>query len=484
MTAKILVVDDSITIQKIVAMAFENEDASVEGIGNGDEALARLKTFQPDIVLADVEMPGLNGFELSREIKESSKLNSIPVLLLASDFEEFDENLFRASLADDHITKPFKSEDLVRKVRELLDGGSLAVAEEETEEVIELSSTDRVDEDVVIDLSEDQLMDSLEGVSSEEEEVDLDLPHNHELTGLNDEEDGEQEEFAADDEDEKVFPARPPEEDLPIEVAITVDDQAEMEIADQEESLDALLMKVEELSRKSEEILDNGSPEELSRMEAIDAMLKEVSALKDESCFVSAEDGNNIRETTDSQLSPDPAESEAVLAETDFVSEENAEALEAAFDEITNGKKVPPIATEPPEHQESIGQEDAVATEPENLNGDFATPSLSTEHENPLPNLKEESSPAKGKIMSPDASEENLKKNGELQSSPEEQLSPLAETEVRRILQQTLTSLIEKEISGLSEKIIQTVEENVRKITPGIAKEIIQKEIDKIKTDG
>ncbi len=484
MTAKILVVDDSITIQKIVAMAFENEDASVEGIGNGDEALARLKTFQPDIVLADVEMPGLNGFELSREIKESSKLNSIPVLLLASDFEEFDENLFRASLADDHITKPFKSEDLVRKVRELLDGGSLAVAEEETEEVIELSSTDRVDEDVVIDLSEDQLMDSLEGVSSEEDEVDLDLPHNHELTGLDDEEDGEQEKFAAGDEDEKVFPARPPEEDLPVEVAITVDDQAEMEIADQEESLDALLMKVEELSRKSEEILDNGSPEELSRMEAIDAMLKEVSALKDESCFVSAEDGNNIRETTDSQLSPDPAESEAVLAETDFVSEENAEALEAAFDEITNGKKVPPIATEPPEHQESICQEDAVATEPENLNGDFATPSLSTEHENPSPNLKEEPSPAKGKIMSPDASEENLKKNGELQSSPEEQLSPLAETEVRRILQQTLTSLIEKEISGLSEKIIQTVEENVRKITPGIAKEIIQKEIDKIKTDG
>ena len=483
MTAKILVVDDSITIQKIVAMAFENEDASVEGIGNGDEALARLKTFQHDIVLADVEMPGLNGFELSREIKESSKLNSIPVLLLASDFEEFDENLFRASLADDHITKPFKSEDLVRKVRELLDGGALAVAEEETEEVIELSSTDRVDEDVVIDLSEDQLMDSLEGVSSEEEEVDLDLPHNHELTGPDDKEDGEQDELAAGDEDEKVFPGRPPEEDLPVEVAITVDDQAEMEIADQEESLDALLIKVEELSRKSEEILDNGSPEELSRMEAIDAMLKEVSALKDESCFVAAEDGNNIRETTDSQLSPDPAESEAVLAEVD-VSEENAEALEAAFDEITNGKKVPASATEPSEHQESICQEDPVATEPENLIGDFATPALSTEHENPLPNLKEEPSPAKEKITAPDASEENIKKDGELQLPPEEQLRPLAETEVRRILQQTLTSLIEKEISGLSEKIIQTVEENVRKITPGIAKEIIQKEIDKIKTDG
>jgi len=65
---------------------------------------------------------------------------------------------------------------------------------------------------------------------------------------------------------------------------------------------------------------------------------------------------------------------------------------------------------------------------------------------------------------------------------PEGQLSQLVETEVRKIIQQTLTSLIEQEISGLSGKIIQTIEENVRKITPGIAKEIIQKEIDAIKT--
>ena len=466
MTAKILVVDDSITIQKIVAMAFENEDASVEGIGNGDEAWARLKKFHPDIVLADVDMPGLNGFELSREIKESSELNSIPVLLLASDFEEFDENLFRASLADDHITKPFKSEDLVQKVRELLDGGSPTVADEETEDVIELSSTDRLDEDVVIDLGMGQLMDS--GVSSDEEEVvmDLALPHNHELTGLDEEVDGAQDEFAAEDEEEKVFTDPMPDEDLPGEVVAAADDQAEMEMTDQEESLDALLMKVEELSRKSEEISGNGSPEELSRMEAIDAMLTEVSALKDESCLVAPEDENNFSETTDSQLSHDPAESEAVLAEVDYVSEENAGALETAFDEITNGKKYP-----------------AVATGPENLIGDFATPSLSTAHENPLPNLEEEPSPSKEKIMATDSSEESIKKTGELPSPPEGQLSPLVETEVRRILQQTLTSLIEQEISGLSEKIIQTVEENVRKITPGIAKAIIEKEIDKIKAD-
>ena len=93
MTSKILVADDSITIQKIVAMAFENEDATVEGVSNGKDAFDKLKKFKPDIVLADVEMPGLNGFELSRKIKESAELSSISVLLLASDFEEFEEDL-------------------------------------------------------------------------------------------------------------------------------------------------------------------------------------------------------------------------------------------------------------------------------------------------------------------------------------------------------------------------------------------------------
>jgi len=122
MTSKILVADDSITIQKIVAMAFENEDTVVEGIGNGKEAFSRLSEFQPDIVLADVDMPGINGFELSKKIKESPEFGSIPVLLLASDFEVFNNDLFLDSRADDHITKPFKSEEIIKMVKSRLQG--------------------------------------------------------------------------------------------------------------------------------------------------------------------------------------------------------------------------------------------------------------------------------------------------------------------------------------------------------------------------
>ena len=127
MTSKILVADDSITIQKIVAMAFEHEDTVVEGASNGKDAYNRLAEFRPDIVLADVDMPGINGFDLSKKIKDSPEFSGIPVLLLASDFDEFNNDLFRDSRADDHISKPFKSEEIIEKVKARLQAVSAPV---------------------------------------------------------------------------------------------------------------------------------------------------------------------------------------------------------------------------------------------------------------------------------------------------------------------------------------------------------------------
>ncbi|MDE0849195.1 MAG: response regulator, partial [Nitrospinaceae bacterium] len=132
MTSRLLVADDSSTIQKIVSMAFEIEDVEVEGIGNGQEAFDRISKFNPDIVLADVDMPGLDGFELSAKIKESPETSAIKVLLLASDFEEFDEQRYQECGADNHISKPFKSDDIVAMVKSLLgtsDEGSVELTD-------------------------------------------------------------------------------------------------------------------------------------------------------------------------------------------------------------------------------------------------------------------------------------------------------------------------------------------------------------------
>lgn len=118
MKSKVLVADDSASIQKIILMAFEKENVEIQGIENGQAAFELLDSFQPDIVLADTKMPGFDGYELSRRIKESNP--NIPVILLESDFDDFDEARFKISKADDHIAKPFKSDDIVQKVKALL----------------------------------------------------------------------------------------------------------------------------------------------------------------------------------------------------------------------------------------------------------------------------------------------------------------------------------------------------------------------------
>ncbi len=125
-----MIVDDSVTIQKIVAMAFENENMVVQGASNGKEALEKLKDFHPDIIITDVDMPGIDGFEVSRKIRELEALKTVPILLLTSDFEEFNETLFKRSLANDHLSKPFKSEKIVEKVHELLGSHSTNEADQ------------------------------------------------------------------------------------------------------------------------------------------------------------------------------------------------------------------------------------------------------------------------------------------------------------------------------------------------------------------
>ena len=162
MTSRLLVADDSITIQKIMSMAFEIEDVEVEGIGNGQEAFDRISQFNPDIVLADVDMPGLDGFELSAKIKESPETSSIKVLLLASDFEEFDEQRYQNCGADNHISKPFKSDDIVAMVKSLLQTSS------GDEGAVMLSGADLVEEEPQEEEpSLEELLEAVEKLSTE-----------------------------------------------------------------------------------------------------------------------------------------------------------------------------------------------------------------------------------------------------------------------------------------------------------------------------
>ncbi|MBI5749861.1 MAG: response regulator [Nitrospinae bacterium] len=119
MSIKLLFADDSVTIQKVVELAFESEDVEVTTVSSGDKVIEKLTESMPDIIIADVVMPGMNGIELCERLKKDENYSNIPVLLLRNEFDEFDADVLLKTGADDCITKPFKSEELVKKIKEL-----------------------------------------------------------------------------------------------------------------------------------------------------------------------------------------------------------------------------------------------------------------------------------------------------------------------------------------------------------------------------
>jgi CheY-like chemotaxis protein len=120
MAKKLLLADDSVTIQKVVGISFANEDVEILTVDNGDDALAQAREHCPDVVLADVVMPGKNGYEVCETLKADPALAHVPVLLLTGTFEAFDEERAQQAQADGHITKPFEAQALVDRVNELL----------------------------------------------------------------------------------------------------------------------------------------------------------------------------------------------------------------------------------------------------------------------------------------------------------------------------------------------------------------------------
>ena len=97
MPRTLLLADDSVVIQKLVGLSFANEDIEIVSVDNGDDAVAQAQVCRPDVVLADVVMPGLSGYEVCAAIRGNSDLHDIPVLLLTGTFEAFDENRARES---------------------------------------------------------------------------------------------------------------------------------------------------------------------------------------------------------------------------------------------------------------------------------------------------------------------------------------------------------------------------------------------------
>ncbi len=119
----LLLADDSLTIQRVIELTFADEDVEVVAVGDGDQAIARMEASPPDIVLADIGMPGKNGYEVAQYVKQSPRLAHIPVVLLTGAFEPVDQARATAAGCEGVLAKPFEPHLVIGRVKELLAKG-------------------------------------------------------------------------------------------------------------------------------------------------------------------------------------------------------------------------------------------------------------------------------------------------------------------------------------------------------------------------
>src|SRR3954468_2917424 len=145
MAKKILLADDSITIQKVVELTFSDGDYEVTAVNNGAKAIQKLADMRPDIILSDIIMPEKNGYEVCEYVKSHPELRNLPVVLLTGTFEPFDPDRAEKAGCDAVVTKPFESQSLIHKVEELISASKAAAAQAVSEAptaTIPLSTTE------------------------------------------------------------------------------------------------------------------------------------------------------------------------------------------------------------------------------------------------------------------------------------------------------------------------------------------------------
>ena len=463
MASKLLVADASITIQKIIAIAFENEDIEVEGVGDGKEAFDRIAIFNPNIVLADVDMPGLNGFELSAKIKESPETNDIKVLLLASDFEGFDEQRYQTCGANNHISKPFKSDDIVKMVKSLLDGSfcddDVAVSEADLEaNPVELELTgSKITEQPEDDMEgTSEFLGGLTTVSAPQEQPSLEelldsvkklSTDGMETSGLEDEEE-------------------PSEDGTPA-------------VMDRDLELSELLQEPHE----SEEELQASSTSSESDDDIIDQMIRGVEELKESAQPPDLDiEEAEVFSGFGSDKPEDYVEGPEIFAEVRPGKMDNMDDLNSTFQELAMGSSTGQTNQEekPPELS-SLG---GIVPEPEDLLELIAPGTFSEVGRRPVtPEDIKENLDYISRFSDQDGGLDAFDwrpKDGGYQAGDDRFSKAIAE-EVKQVLKRALGTSLEQEFFGLSEVILKTIREVVREVTPEITRRMIREEIEKIK---
>lgn len=158
MTPRILVVDDDPAINEMLTIVLEAEGFATESVTDGAEAVAAFHSTDPDLILLDLMLPGMNGVDICREIRKES---AVPIVMLTAKTDTVDVVLGLESGADDYITKPFKPKELVARIR-----ARLRRNDEEDSEILHIG-------DLVVDVPQHMVTRGGEEISLTPLEFDL-----------------------------------------------------------------------------------------------------------------------------------------------------------------------------------------------------------------------------------------------------------------------------------------------------------------------
>lgn len=114
---KILIVDDDENIAELISLYLNKECFDTETVGDGEAALKLFPVYKPDLVLLDLMLPGMDGYEVCQNLRRES---NVPIIMLSAKGEVFDKVLGLKLGADDYIQKPFDSNEMVARVRAVL----------------------------------------------------------------------------------------------------------------------------------------------------------------------------------------------------------------------------------------------------------------------------------------------------------------------------------------------------------------------------
>ena len=117
LSSKVLVVDDEVHIVELARLYLTREGYEVEGVGDGDQAMARFAQLKPDLVILDIMLPGIDGLTICKEIR---KVSQVPIIMLTARDEVTDKVVGLEVGADDYLTKPFHPQELVARAKALL----------------------------------------------------------------------------------------------------------------------------------------------------------------------------------------------------------------------------------------------------------------------------------------------------------------------------------------------------------------------------